>query len=1173
MVDFRINVIIDSRNAATGVTVIERRLASLQRRASSLGGAFGRLGGVLAAAFTFRAVQEQIDGYIALQNRLAAVTREGEDLAKVQNDLLQVSNRSRSSLQEVVRIYSRLSTGAKTLGVSQAELIDFTETLSKTIAISGATSYEAAGALTQFSQAMASGALRGDELRSVLEQLPEVANVIAKRFGVTAPQLAVLGKRGLITSQQIIGAFRDARKEIEDRFGKTVPTIAQSFTILKNQVLVAFGEIDKATGISTGFNKILILLAENTRFFVAQMQLAARAISETGGVGSDAFEGLDRTIKVIASVVAGIFQGIVQGVQDAVRLFQELTGNTAELPLLEIREVTAEIIKWVTYLVLFNTTISFVLGAVTRLLSPLLVIGRALGVMGRTLGTVFGIMKQLPGAAMKVAGALRVVSNAVVAISSGLLNVLLSMGRIAVLSATSLAKGLWNLPTTIRNAVIATQMWYQLLVLTNPVVAQILLTFTKIVVTIARIGAQIAVIYFALNQMFSAATGVSVTFEETIDIIWESLKFIGSAFVETFKLIGMTVANGFAAVIGNVAALILLPIEVLTTGFDSLFSGIISSLEFFGAISTEQADSLRNSFGRVNKFISETRENAANFEFFSQEDFNKQIALLIELEETTDATIQAMGAAIIKRGEADQARAEAEAQRMKAEEEKNKAAAEEAERQRQQAEAAAAQAQRDAEAAMAQLKREQDEERRRLQEQMAKRPDIFGTRGAAPPGAAIDDPSQGISFDQADKYADLLISLERIVAVEATRITQGNLVAAQLDAELDLRQQGVDLQADLQRAILSGDQVLANEARNRINELNLFIQLSEDAKEASRIVEQLDVTRKLVDEQRVLNGLLAAQPKLQQQIGKELQANKIAQAAGVGTDQVKSLLDELDVKQQLIEQEKLLNAVKAERADLEAKINEKLLANKVAQTTGGDVGRIESLLDELNTKRQLVEEERVLQALLDARPDLYDEINKKLVENSIAQKEMINEFGAGVEAALKKAMQMAEDFNAFGQNAFLSFVNTSSDALTEFVIEGKANFKDFALSFLRDITRMIAQALILQSIKAGLGLAGVDTTALFGGGKAAGGPVRSDRTYLVGEKGPEIFQPNTNGNIIPNNKITVGGEPAAPPQVNLQVVNVDDPRKVPQAISSGSSDQAILNVLQRNREAVRRTLG
>ena len=80
--------------------------------------------------------------------------------------------------------------------------------------------------------------------------------------------------------------------------------------------------------------------------------------------------------------------------------------------------------------------------------------------------------------------------------------------------------------------------------------------------------------------------------------------------------------------------------------------------------------------------------------------------------------------------------------------------------------------------------------------------------------------------------------------------------------------------------------------------------------------------------------------------------------------------------------------------------------------------------------------------------------------------------------------------------------------------------------------------------------------------------MQPDRSYIVGENGPELFQPRTTGTIVPN-----PGAPAPAPQVNLSVVNVDDPKAVPSAINKGISDEAIVNVLARNRDRIKQVLG
>jgi tape measure domain-containing protein len=1039
MVDFRINVVIDSRNAASGANVIEKRLASLQRRAGSLNAAFGRLGGVLATAFTFRAIQEQLDGYTALQNRLAAVTMEGEDLAKVQKDLLQVSNRSRSSLQEVVRIYSRLSVGAKTLGVSQAELIDFTETLSKTIAISGATSYEAAGALTQFSQAMASGALRGDELRSVLEQLPEVANVIGKRFGVTAPQLAILGKAGRITSNQIIAAFRDAREEIEKRFAKTVPTIAQSFTILKNQILVTFGQLDTSLGISRGFNKIIITIAQNLNLLVDQLQIASGTLNTT--LDPATAEGFKNALEGAFVVLAGVFEGVVRAVQTAVALFGEFGNLLGGLDTDVLREVVAAVVQVVAFTAILRSSLGVVVSLAQTLRGPFLFaktavdglvtawtfVNRQMRIANVSLGRYSRNLRSAAVGAGKLAAAtaLLYTSSELYGEAVDKTNGAWTRAGATLLSIVSTVAGLTLAVQGINGVVVGLRAaWAFLSATAIPAVTARVVALNALLGTtgylMLRLAAYPAIILLGFNTLFSSLLGFNMTFEETWEIIalsfkkeWDGIVLYGEI---AWKKFANTIVGVFGEAFGGLAAVA-----------RDILGAYIGAKSFF--VSDEEYAKLNARLQGLDDWLAKQQQSDKRFLIYSEKDLAASERNLEETLAKYEKLIAEFGERVGKRAtEQEQAEFAAERARLLAE----KAAAE-----------------ADARAKLGAGGEE----------------DIFGKRGAAPPGAPIPTPAQGITVDQADEYINVLGALMQISEVEKTRLMLGDEVAAKLAAQLELEEKGVDLQGQLNAARASGDQQLINEANTRIDLLNQEIQKSRELQALSNLAEQLD------------------------------------------------------------------------------------------------------------QKKQLVEQERLLNELLRVRPDLQQEINDKQYENKIATLDSTNTLGAGFESAYLKALKSAEDFNSMAQQGFNSFVGNSADALTEFVMTGKANFKEFAASFLSDIARMIAQALVLKAIQAALGVAGVDVTTFFGGGKAAGGPVKSDRSYLVGEKGPEIFQPNTNGNIVPNNKIMLGGgPPAPPPQVNVQVVNVEDPNKIPQTIAGGNADDAILNVLSRRRDAVKRAL-
>ena len=68
---------------------------------------------------------------------------------------------------------------------------------------------------------------------------------------------------GKITAQTILQAFQDSREELNERFGKLVPSLGQSFQVLKNRVLDYVGQTDKALGVSAALGKVLIGLSDN----------------------------------------------------------------------------------------------------------------------------------------------------------------------------------------------------------------------------------------------------------------------------------------------------------------------------------------------------------------------------------------------------------------------------------------------------------------------------------------------------------------------------------------------------------------------------------------------------------------------------------------------------------------------------------------------------------------------------------------------------------------------------------------------------------------------------------------------------------------------------------------------------------------------------------------------
>jgi lambda family phage tail tape measure protein len=261
--DFRIRVIVDPAQAVRGVTQVEARLSGLENRANRLRGTLGTALRFAGLTFVLRELAQLGDEFTSLQNKIRFVTESQQELTTVTRELFQISQDTRASFSNTAQLFTRVAVSSRELGVSYQDLLGFTKSLNQAIILSGASTKEAGAALIQLSQGLASGALRGDELRSVLEQLPAVADVIAKRMKVTRGALRALGQQGRITSDVIIKGFQDASKELEEKFARTVPTLSQSFEVLRNSALNFVGVSDQAGGVMAKLSRSVIFLAEN----------------------------------------------------------------------------------------------------------------------------------------------------------------------------------------------------------------------------------------------------------------------------------------------------------------------------------------------------------------------------------------------------------------------------------------------------------------------------------------------------------------------------------------------------------------------------------------------------------------------------------------------------------------------------------------------------------------------------------------------------------------------------------------------------------------------------------------------------------------------------------------------------------------------------------------------
>ncbi|MHA8001921.1 tape measure protein [Acinetobacter baumannii] len=336
----RLVIVIDAKNAERNARNLGNELDSIERKGDfatksmdGLSVATRQLAGHMAGLLTVGSAISKMDTYTGLQNRLKLVTNNQVELNKATEDTFRIAQKTYSAWDSVLQVYQRFSDNAKTLNLTMDDTARLTETVSKAVAISGASAEAADAALVQFGQALASGTLRGEELNSVMEQTPALAKAIAQGMGITVGELrSVRGEElnsvmeqtpalakaiaqgmgitvgelrsvaaeGKITSQEIVKALKNVQDEVDALFAKTDITIGQSLTLLNNEITKFVGEAGKGSGAAQALSGSIQLLANNLNLIAD----SAFAI----GIGLMTKAVLTKTVAVQASIAASTKQ-------------------------------------------------------------------------------------------------------------------------------------------------------------------------------------------------------------------------------------------------------------------------------------------------------------------------------------------------------------------------------------------------------------------------------------------------------------------------------------------------------------------------------------------------------------------------------------------------------------------------------------------------------------------------------------------------------------------------------------------------------------------------------------------------------------------------------------------------------------------------------------------------
>lgn len=284
---------------------------------SSLTNAVTRLAGAYLGIQGLRNVLNLSDTLSQTTARLDMMNDGLQTTAQLTDMVYAAAQRSRGSFTATADMVGKLGNLAGDAFSSTQELVAFAEQLNKQIALSGASATAADAAILQLTQGLSSGALRGEELNSVLEQTPTVAKTIADYLGMSTGEMRELASQGGLTADVVKNALLSAADETNAKFAQMPMTFGQTMTQLQNYAIMAFQPVLQQ------LNEFI-----NSPLFEQLKVNLAGAISSIASFASQALGVVTQVIQWIADNW-GVIQPILTGIVAGFLAWQVATGLVA----------------------------------------------------------------------------------------------------------------------------------------------------------------------------------------------------------------------------------------------------------------------------------------------------------------------------------------------------------------------------------------------------------------------------------------------------------------------------------------------------------------------------------------------------------------------------------------------------------------------------------------------------------------------------------------------------------------------------------------------------------------------------------------------------------------------------------------------------------------------------
>lgn len=251
------------------------------------------------------ATVKMADEYTAIQNRMKLYVKDADTLIDVNKKLATYSMENNVGLRETSTLFARLAPSMQRLGRSTSDITTVVDAFGKSMRIGGATAMEAASATIQFSQAMASGKLAGDEFRSISEASPRFLQAIAEGSGIAAAKLKEMSAAGLLTTKVITEALIKSYGKLSDENSRLGVTLEQGGNAIKTAFTVAIGEFNEGAGITRFFGESLMDLAISFKDLATSAKANGEAFKQWISDNEKNIALLGKTATLVASIMVG----------------------------------------------------------------------------------------------------------------------------------------------------------------------------------------------------------------------------------------------------------------------------------------------------------------------------------------------------------------------------------------------------------------------------------------------------------------------------------------------------------------------------------------------------------------------------------------------------------------------------------------------------------------------------------------------------------------------------------------------------------------------------------------------------------------------------------------------------------------------------------------------------